>query len=99
MSRVVRLLILQMMLIFLVAVVSTYDLPDFSQVNQDIVLFLTPYGITKNLYDKESQLRPFYFEQSAGQNQLTPLKMGLISLLYLIMFLNFTWIAKGLKRK
>lgn len=99
MSRVVRLLILQMMLIFLIAVVSTYELPDFSQINQDVVLFLTPYGIARNLFDQESLLRPFYFEQSTGQNQLTPLKMGILSLLYLIMFLNFSWIAKGLKRR
>ncbi len=99
MSRCVRLLILQLLLIFLVAVVSAYELPDFSQINQDIVLFLTPYGIAKNIFDKESLLRPFYFEKSAGQNQLTPLKFGLLTLLYAIMLLNFTWIAKGLKRR
>lgn len=99
MSRCARLLVLQLLLIFLVAVVSTYDLPDFSQINQDIALFLTPYGIAKNLFDKESLLRPFYFEQSAGQTQLTSLKITLLCLLYAIMLLNFGWIAKGLRRK
>lgn len=99
MFRCVRLLVLQLLLIFLVAVVSAYELPDFSQINEDIALFLTPYGITKNLLDKESLLRPFYFEQSTGQNQLTPLKFTLLGLLYVIMLLNFTWIAKGLKKR
>ncbi len=99
MSRSLRLLVLQLLLIFLVAVVSTYDLPNFSQINQDIALFLTPFGIAKNLFDNESLLRPFYFEQSAGQSQLTPLKMTLLCLLYVIMLLNFSWIAKGLKRR
>ena len=99
MSRSLRLLALQLLLIFLVAVVSTYDLPDFSQINQDIALFLTPYGIAKNLFDKESMLRPFYFEQSPGQNQLTSLKVSILCALYLIMLLNFSWIVKGLKRR
>lgn len=99
MFRSVRLLVLQLLLIFLISVVSTYDLPDFSRINQDIALFLTPYGIATNLSDQESLLRPFYFERSVGQSQLTPLKVSLLFFLYLIMLLNFSWIAKGLKRR
>ena len=99
MSRSLRLLVMQILLVFLVAVVSAYELPDFSQINQDIALFLTPYGLAQNLFDQESLLRPFYFEQSPGQTQLTPLKMTLLAFLYLIMLLNFSWIVKGLKRR
>ncbi len=99
MFRSFRLLVLQLLLIFLVAVVSTYDLPDFSQINQDIALFLTPYGIALNLFDQTSLLRPFYFEQSPGQTQLTTLKVWLLGFVYLIMLLNFSWIIKGLKRR
>ena len=99
MSRSLRLLALQLLLIFLVAVVSTYDLPDFSQINQDIAIFLTPFGIAKNLFDNESLLRPFYFEQSVGQSHLTPSKVALLCFLFVIMLLNFSWITKGLKRR
>lgn len=99
MSRSLRLLVLQLLLIFLVAVVSTYELPDFSQINQEIALFLTPYGLAINLFNSESLLRPFYFEESPGQTQLTALKLSLLFVLYLIMLLNFSWIVKGLKRR
>jgi hypothetical protein len=99
MSRPLRLLILQLLLILLVAAASSYELPDFSQLTQDVVLFLTPYGIFKNLSDPNSPLRAFYFETSVGQEQLTNLKFGLLAVLYAILLLNFSLIAKGLKRK
>lgn len=99
MARPIRLLILQLLLIFLIANVSTYELPDFSQVNQDVALFLTPFGIAKNLTASESPLRSFYFEKSAGQTQLTDLKNGLLVFLFVIMVLNFSWIIGSLKRR
>lgn len=94
-----RLLALQFVLIFLVAVVSAYEVPDFSQLNQDVVLFLTPFGIVKNHFDSDSLLRPFYSEISSGQNQITTLRMALLAMLWLILVFNSYWITKGLKRR
>ena len=90
MLRNIRLTALQIVLIFLISVVSTYELPDFSQLNNDIVLFLTPYGIIENFTAQDSALRPFYFEISKGHEQLTTLKLSLIGLLFSIMLLNFS---------
>lgn len=58
---------LQLLLLVLLAALSAYPAPDFTDTNWDIVLFLTPIGILKNLIAANPALRSFYFDISSGQ--------------------------------
>ena len=69
-------LAVQLGLVITISAISKYQIPDFKDVNWDIVLFLTPYGIINNFINKENTVMwSFYSDISPGQIQLSTLQI------------------------
>lgn len=68
----------------MLALISEYPVPDFSQGNWDTTLFLTPYGIINNhLHKDTSVLWTFYSDISSGNLELSLTKMLLMAAIYI----------------
>lgn len=71
------------------SIVLNYKPPDFNEVNWDIVLFLTPYGIIHNFINKNNTvLWSFYSDISTGQLQITENQNYLSILIYFLMVIS-----------
>jgi hypothetical protein len=76
----------QSVFVLFLSIIVKYIPPDFTDVNWDIVLFLTPFGIIKNYIEKDNTVMwSFYFDTSTGQIHLTTFQMILGMIAYLIM--------------
>lgn len=57
-----RLIVFTISLLFLLSIVSGYNIKSPFEVNLDIALMLTPYGIFKNFVFSKTYLTPYYWE-------------------------------------
>ena len=89
----------QVFLLALIAAVSGLDIPSFAQSSWDIVLFLTPLGILKNLLAASPVLRSFYLDISPGQTPLTFIQASVLILLYILAVVNGLHILRALEKK
>lgn len=80
--------VLQLLLIGLVSVVSQYPVPDFKDSNWDVVLFLTPLGILKNLLADSPVLRSFYLDISNGQSKVDLTQSIFMAAFFVLMLIN-----------
>lgn len=90
-------IILQLILLSALSVVSAYPAPDFKNVDWDIVLFLTPVGILKNLTAASPVLRSFYLDISTDQVSLSPFQLVLLILIVALLVWNGLSILRSLK--
>lgn len=91
-------IIFQAALICLLAAASAFPAPEFADANWDIVLFLTPVGILKNLLAANPALRSFYLDVSAGQSALTVAQALFMALIYALLAVNGFAILRELAR-
>lgn len=90
-----RFLVLQLLIICLLSCFANYHIPNVSQINWDIVLFLTPAGIINNFLNRESTVMwSFYQDISPGQLNLSIKKIILMSTTYILLILNLLFTFK-----
>ena len=91
---------IQLLFIFCLANIASYQIPDLRQSNWDTVLFLTPYGIISNyLHQKSSVLWSFYSDTSAGQLDLNLNQINAMIAVYsLMLFSVFYFLKLGNKK-
>lgn len=81
--------------IFALALVSQYQIQNLSDINWDIALFLTPWGIVENWSSRDSHvLWQFYFDQAQPQTQLSTSQFILMISIYLCLLLSAKNIIK-----
>lgn len=82
-------LAIQIVIIYLLSCFANYHIPDVSQINWDIALFLTPYGIVNNFLNRNTSVMwSFYTDISKGQLQLNQNQIILMSTLYVFLIFN-----------
>lgn len=90
-----RFLALQILIISLLSCLANYQIPDVSQINWDIALFLTPYGIINNFLNRDTTVMwSFYPDVSKGQLQLNQNQIILMSIIYIFLILNLLYTFK-----
>lgn len=97
-SRLTLKCLFQTALLTILAGASQYPPPDFSESNWDIVLFLTPLGILKNLLAVSPALRSFYLDISTGQTQMASQQLIFMGLVYILLAINGLSILRELVR-
>lgn len=91
-------LYIHLTLIACISLISQYQIQSLNDINWDIALFLTPYGIVKNWFNRETQvLWQFYFDPAQLQTQLSLSQTALMISVYLCLLLSARNILKGLK--
>lgn len=91
---------IQIFFISLLACLSSYKIPDLSQANWDTVLFLTPTGILSNHFNPhKAVLKSFYSDISSGQNQIPPMNLVGMGIVYLLMIASVYYFMKRGKNK
>jgi hypothetical protein len=86
----------QAALLSLLAGASAYPAPDFTESSWDIVLFLTPIGIIKNLLAASPALRSFYLDISQGQVALSGPQIMFMGIIYILLVWNGLSILRDL---
>lgn len=81
-----RFIIIQLLLISSLSTVLRYPKPDFKDANWDIAMFLTPFGIIKNYFEKDTTVMwSFYSDISTGQVNLTSMQMMMFAAVYVLL--------------
>lgn len=84
-----NLFFIQSGLILILSAILKYQPPNFNEVNWDIVLFLTPYGIINNFFNKDTTVMwSFYSDISTGQIHPTNTQILLSIGLYITLVLS-----------
>lgn len=79
---------IQVLLVALLSVAAAQPVPSFKDTNWDVVLFLTPLGILKNLIADSPVLRSFYLDVSKGQSPLEFSQILIMGSIYLLLLTN-----------
>lgn len=88
---------IQVALLALLALVSGYQVPDFSDSNWLTVMFLTPSGILSNHLDTDSVIRSFYDDISGGQVSLSLSQTAFMIVIYLGLVANLVMLMRQRK--
>lgn len=87
---------IQLFFITMISIVMNYKMPDLEKTNWDIVLFLTPFGIVSNYFNKDSSVMwSFYSDISRTQIDLSSDQIIYFFYIYLAMLMTSVIIIKS----